>query len=206
MSLCKHIAVLDSPLRIAQELDHIEWKIESALNEGKIDQNFITNVTLDKITCGLFFKIIPDNTRIAPADDQYIKDKLFRLNQKIATLVPIKTIVAPGLLNIDPLPELSGSPGLIFEAVISKMIEFLAKNDDVNFKKAMSVLPVQTQNEMYRKHWEMMGSPTKTSSDSYLRSIAHSDFGRVSLLGLESRCDVSSAKKIQTLQTFMAIK
>lgn len=212
MSLCLHNEQT-SPLGVIQSLDHLEWKIEDF--SDKIDSDFITQINLEKDLCEIFFMSLVSSHDLVQGDENYIRDKIFRLNQRIDTLVPVEPVIdhqnfskkVYQVAQVDEkdscLPSVSTSK-TDDERAISKMIQHLTKNDKLSFVNVLQSLPSDTQNEIYRKHWEMMGKPTKTSPDSYLRSIAHPDFGRVSLLGLDSRCDVSSAKKMQTLQAFMA--
>lgn len=79
------------------------------------------------------------------------------------------------------------------------MLQVLGQNDLEGFKRIFNGLSEPMQNQVYFKHWEMMGKPTEQSSDASLKKIAHPDFGKVSILGLEPRCDVAPEKKAATL-------
>lgn len=198
MSLCTHIAP-SSLLGISQALDHCAWKIEEFAIDNEISPAVLEEIIRSRDLCNtIFSNFLSTQGSISSDDKKYIRDKFFRLNEKIRVLVPVE----PKVTHVSFAPK---APQVEKEdqAVIREMIQLLTENNKVNFKKAMEALPVPTQHEIYRKHWEMMGSPKKTSHDGHLRSIAHSDFGRVSLLGLDSRCDVAPEKKIQTLQAFM---
>lgn len=178
-TFCCKTADHESPWGLSRVLDHIEWKIESASAENKIDRNFIRGVGCDRDICEVFFESLSKNPSFEGANANYIRDKFFRLNRKISALVASEN------------------------KILGAAIYFLQKKDELSFKKILETLPVPIQHQLFRKHWEMMGEPLKTSEDSYLRSIAHDDFGRVSLLGLEGRCAATDELKIRTLNAFM---
>lgn len=90
------------------------------------------------------------------------------------------------------------------QIVVWEMIQFLAVGDKDGLIKALETLPLQMRNEIYRKHWELMDRPTKSHPNESLKKMAHWNFGKVSLLGLESRCDVPMEKKIQTCKAYLA--
>ncbi len=87
--------------------------------------------------------------------------------------------------------------------IFPHLISLLKDKNPVLFKKAFALLPEHIQNEIFAKHWEQMGKPTFRSSQEHLRRIAHNDFGRVSLLSMEARCDVPAEHKIRTLEAYL---
>lgn len=87
--------------------------------------------------------------------------------------------------------------------VFLNLISLLKEKGSDSFKEAFFLLPGHIQNEIFRKHWELMGGPTFSHPQEALRKIAHYDFGRVSLLGLEARCDVSTDYKVRTLEAYL---
>ncbi len=80
------------------------------------------------------------------------------------------------------------------QASIREMIALFEQNNSADAIKIFHTLPPQIQNEIYGMHWIACGKPTPDSKDDYLRSIAHIDFGKVSFLGLEERCNVGPEK------------
>ena len=405
MSFCKHVGH-SSLLVISQNLDHVEWMIQDACSSGTIDQDFIAGLTLDRDTCSIFFKFFPASVYTAPGDEDYIRSKFYRLNEKIALLpvmlassnedtaetetLPSKTeppasllpdpcfVVQQEILSssrqldqiqwaledqlrdhpvstetlaetneklrqcftkylIDVLPKIQlgadqnltqanlhflekyqyllknrqielieptldhrqyadrsqrpvevvsppvpesfaedellsvrlnkvacvlchGSDTEVLQALnrlssplqqsfidslwvvrgrpiltecmghknfgeilftsspqqkgcaielvklslmFSDLISILNKNDLVQLRNYFENLPVHIQNEIFGKHWEQMGSPTSKSPKEFLRKMAHDDFGRVSFLGTESRCDVFPYLKVKTLEAYL---
>ncbi len=87
--------------------------------------------------------------------------------------------------------------------VIQTMLEELKIGDLSAMKKIFNTLPFQVQGEILNIHWRVCGEPTDKSSNENLRKMAHGDFGRVSFLDLEPRCNVPSSKKIETLETYL---
>ncbi len=105
--------------------------------------------------------------------------------------------------NSTPMQKACAVELVNLQAPIYEMIALLGRNDVEGAKKIFMNLPPHIQNGIYGKHWEVCGKPTNESQDESLRKIAHPDFGKVSFLGLESRCDVSAQKKIETLKAFL---
>ncbi len=105
--------------------------------------------------------------------------------------------------NSTPMQKACAVELVNLQAPIYEMIALLGRNDVEGAKKIFMKLPPVIQNGIYGKHWEVCGKPTDASQDESLRKIAHPDFGRVSFLGLESRCDVSAQRKIETLKAFL---
>ncbi|GEM_PF-4802927 len=179
MAFCCNITNSDyeSAWGLSHELDHIAWNIENASKENKVDRAFIRITRLSRDICELFFdsRDVPFSTE----DLEHIRNKFFRLNQKIVSLVASE------------------------DKIVCEAIRFLQKKEEANFKKTFESLPIAIQHQLFRKHWELMGEPKKTSEKSYLRKIAHRDFGRVSMLCLDSRCVVSDEQRIRTLEAFL---
>lgn len=88
-------------------------------------------------------------------------------------------------------------------SLLSDLIPLLRKNDLVLLRRNVELLPIHIQNEIFRKHWEQMGSPSSNSPKEFHRKIAHHDFGRVSFLGLVEKCDVFVAHKIKTIEAYL---
>jgi hypothetical protein len=178
MAFCCKTVDHESPWGLSHALDHIEWKIESASKKNKVDRQFIREVGIDRDTCEIFFDTLSKNPSFEAHAD-HIRDKFFRLNQKITTLIASEN------------------------RTLNEAIQLLQKKDGAGFKTSIETLPIPFQHQLFRKHWEMMGQPLKTSEDSYLRSIAHDDFGRVSLLGIVNHCSVTDEQRIRTLNALI---
>ncbi len=76
---------------------------------------------------------------------------------------------------------------------LSKMILIMQKGDTVEYKKLFHRLPREIQNAIQKTHWEVCGRPMPGNP------IAHDNFGRVSFLAEEKRCDVPNDTRIDTL-------
>jgi uncharacterized protein (TIGR02452 family) len=96
--------------------------------------------------------------------------------------------------------ELAKIPAALLEIADA----FENKKDQALANQIFSHLPSQIQNEIFGKHWHEMGKPTNDHPDESLRKIAHADFGKVSFLGTEQRCDVSLDKKAHTVKAYLA--
>ncbi|MBS0604867.1 MAG: TIGR02452 family protein [Verrucomicrobia bacterium] len=90
------------------------------------------------------------------------------------------------------------------QVAMMEMMQLFARKDMAAAKAVFESLPQQVQNEIYGKHWEVCGKPTDKSPEESLRKIAHSDFGKVSFLGLDPRCDVPMEKRIETITICMS--
>ncbi len=91
------------------------------------------------------------------------------------------------------------------KAQVLDIIELLKQNKNEQAKNLFLSLPAQIQGEVYGKHWEVCGKPTGEHQDESMRRIAHNDFGKVSFLGLEERCNVPSSKKVEALQACLPL-
>ncbi len=89
------------------------------------------------------------------------------------------------------------------QASIREMIALFEQNNSTDAIKIFHTLPPQIQNEIYGMHWIACGKPTPDSKDPSLQKIAHIDFGKVSFLGLEERCNVGPEKKAETLKEYL---
>lgn len=89
------------------------------------------------------------------------------------------------------------------QASIREMIALFEQNNSTDAIKIFHTLPPQIQNEIYGMHWIACGKPTPDSKDEYLKSIAHIDFGKVSFLGLEERCNVGAENKAKALKEYL---
>jgi uncharacterized protein (TIGR02452 family) len=87
-------------------------------------------------------------------------------------------------------------------AILETIDAFEKNNADLAYE-IFKTLPSRIKNELFGKHWELMGKPTDQSPEEELRKISHPDFGKVSLLGLDPRCDVSSDKKAGVLKAYL---
>ncbi|MGC1878258.1 MAG: TIGR02452 family protein [Rhabdochlamydiaceae bacterium] len=81
-------------------------------------------------------------------------------------------------------------------AALIEIIEAFRRKDSDSAYKIFKNLPSQIKNEIFGKHWKEMGSPVDPNP------IAHHDFGQVSFLGMEERCDVPPERKIRTIQAY----
>jgi uncharacterized protein (TIGR02452 family) len=71
------------------------------------------------------------------------------------------------------------------------------------FDEAMIVfssLPNQIQSDIFGKHWEVCGKPTKESKEESLRKMAHDQFGKVSFLDTVKECKVPNAKRAEAVE------
>jgi uncharacterized protein (TIGR02452 family) len=91
-------------------------------------------------------------------------------------------------------------------AALHEIVHVLEKQpvDMPLMRQTFDTLPTQVQGELFGKHWEMSGRPTDKSPEEHLRKIGHHDFGKVSLLGLEERCDVPADKKAETFEAYLS--
>jgi hypothetical protein len=80
------------------------------------------------------------------------------------------------------------------EDTLDKMATLLGKRDTVEYQQMFLQLPLEIQNAIQRTHWEVCGRPMPGNP------IAHDNFGRVSFLAEEQRCDVPNEKRIDTLK------
>jgi uncharacterized protein (TIGR02452 family) len=91
----------------------------------------------------------------------------------------------------------------VHSALLEIVDAFENKKDQTLANQIFNNLPSQIQNEIYGKHWHEMGQPTDQSTDPNLKKIAHWDFGKVSFLGSEPRCDVPLDRKAQTIKAYL---
>lgn len=89
-------------------------------------------------------------------------------------------------------------------ALLAILDAFENKKDQALANQIFNSLPSKIQNEIYGKHWNEMGQPTDQSTDANLKKIAHWDFGKVSFLGSEKRCDVPLDRKANTMKAYLA--
>ncbi len=92
----------------------------------------------------------------------------------------------------------------IHKAAILDMIELLNQNKFDEAIKIFNTLPERIQGEIFGKHWEVCGKPTSNSEDEELRKISHLDFGKVSFLGSEERCNMPLHKKAEALCAYLS--
>lgn len=77
---------------------------------------------------------------------------------------------------------------------LSKMSLIMEKGDTVEYKKLFNGLPREIQNAIKARHWEVCDRPMPGNP------IAHDNFGEVSFLATERRCDVPHSKRIETVK------
>lgn len=87
---------------------------------------------------------------------------------------------------------------------VKQIVHLLENNQETEAIALFRKLPETVQNHAFKKHWKCMGKPTPESQDSRLRSMAHPDFGRVSLLNQDPRCQASSQEKARTMKAVLA--
>ncbi|GEM_PF-1414823 len=83
------------------------------------------------------------------------------------------------------------------ENSIREMISLLKQDKFEEAKAIFLTLPSQIQGSIYGKHWEVCGKPGRG------HPMHHNDFGKVSFLKEEQRCDVSCEKRAEALNAYL---
>src|SRR5580698_3052523 len=88
------------------------------------------------------------------------------------------------------------------QQLIQELIKGIQSGDSsTKLKQIFDALPSEIQKAICFKHWQNCGSPTRENA---LSKMAHDNFGEVSLLGTEERCNVSVEKKVATLTAYLS--
>jgi uncharacterized protein (TIGR02452 family) len=86
------------------------------------------------------------------------------------------------------------------DMMLVNMIHLLKGNQFDEAMIVFSSLPNQIQSDIFGKHWEVCGKPSKESKEESLRKMAHDQFGKVSFLDTVKECKVPNAKRAEAVE------
>jgi uncharacterized protein (TIGR02452 family) len=203
---------------ISQQLDRTSWQVEDKPSDGHgLLQARTALQTLSEqvaVIAQYAFQNYGSGYEYFRPSVDHLNTKISRLQSRIevgigacslpSNITPhaMPTVAPVGSIT-DPMPT---APANVEERTIEDAkpsapssvevqlatISFLLRTGDEKGALALfQTLDPTFQGKIFGKLWEIAGRPTYDSADARLRAMAHHDFGKVSFLGTEKRCETS---------------